>query len=133
MRERKQRHSKKGWGIIGAMLILCDLGVWANAAPRKHPPLTTVTVVVTEAGTEKPIFQARLTLEFRDPDSRRGKTLSYNAKTDINGKYKFSFIPMEPILIVVTAPDHQSFGRQFQITQQDQVIHIKLRKPQPLR
>ncbi len=133
MQEGKQCYSRKEWGGIGAIFILCSLAAWANAAPRKHPPLTTVTVVVTDAASEKPIFQARLTLEFRDPDSRRGKTLSYSAKTDINGKYKFNFIPMEPILVVVTAPDHQSFGRQFQITQQDQVIHIKLRKPQPLR
>ncbi len=132
MRMQAQRYSRTGWaGIV--VIFISSLAVWANAATRKHPPLTSVTVFVTDAATEKPIFQARLTLEFRDPDSRLGKMLSYNAKTDINGKYKFNFIPMEPILLVVTAPNHQSFGRQFVITQQDQVIHVKLRKPQPLR
>src|SRR5579875_1551617 len=111
MRMQAQRYSRTGWaGIV--VIFISSLAVWANAATRKHP---------------------RLTLEFRDPDSRLGKMLSYNAKTDINGKYKFNFIPMEPILLVVTAPNHQSFGRQFEITQQDQVIHVKLRKPQPLR
>ncbi|MGH9350869.1 MAG: hypothetical protein ACRD2G_01700 [Terriglobia bacterium] len=105
----------------------------AGALPRKHPPLTTVTVLVTDAATHKPIFQAQLTLEFRDTRSRMGKTISLSSKTDVRGEYKFSFIPMETVLLVVTAPNHQTFGKRFEITQPNQTIHAALKAPQPLR
>lgn len=120
--------------VGAAVIALASCGFMAPAAPaRTQPPLTNVIVLVTDASTNKPVFQARLTLEFRDPQSRRGKFISFNAKTDLQGKYRFLFIPMEPVLLMVTDPDHQSFGRQFRITQQNQVLRVKLRKPQPLR
>ena len=106
----------------------------ARSLPRrKDVPLTHITAYVTDHATHKPIFQARLTLEFRDPQSRLGKTISYSAKTDVKGKYRFSFIPMEPVVLVVTAPNHQSYGKTFDITKRDQTLHASLRRPQPLR
>ncbi|MGH9327389.1 MAG: hypothetical protein ACRD2B_11995 [Terriglobia bacterium] len=115
------------------MFALSLVAVQAIAMPRRHPPLTTLYVLVTDAKTSQPIFQAHLTLQFPNPDSRTGKLISYSAKTDIRGKYKFSFIPMGEVFLVVTAQDHQSLGRRFQITQENQTIAVKLRKPQPLR
>lgn len=119
----------EAWAALVVVLIAAPAGALA----RKHPPLTSVTVAVTDAKTHKPVFQADLTLEFRDPHSRLGKTVSLSAKTDLNGTYKFTFIPMETVLLVVTAPNHQSFGKQFQITRPDQTIAAVLRPPQPLR
>lgn len=133
MHDRRQRGWKKMWFVFCSAFLLSYLPASVHAAPRKHPPLTDITVMVTEAKTDKPIFQARLTLQFRDPDSRRGKMISYSAKTDIHGKYKFTFIPMDKVLLVVTAPNHQTFGKEFQITEQGQIIQVKLKKPQPLR
>ncbi len=123
---------------------LCDLGilmvlVFAIAATpsavfaRKHPPLTNVTAHVTDAVNHKPVFQAQLTLEFRDTRSRLGKTISLSAKTDVKGKYVFRFVPMETVVLVVTATNHQTFGKKFQITQPNQTIQAVLRRPQPLR
>lgn len=133
MHDRRRHGWKKMWVVFWSAILLSCIPANLNAAPRKHPPLTNITVLVTEAKTDQPIFQARLTLQFRDPDSRRGKMISYSAKTDIHGKYKFTFIPMDKVLLVVTAPQHQTFGKEFQITEQGQVIHVKLKKPQPLR
>jgi hypothetical protein len=119
-------------GIVVALLGSCALGASALLA-RNQPPLTNVIVLVTDAANNKPLFQARLTLEFRDPQSRRGKTISFSAKTDLKGEYRFRFIPMAPVVLMVTDPDHQTFGKEFQITQQNQILRVKLRKPQPLR
>lgn len=116
-----------------AALLVVVITLPAGALARKHPPLTTVNVLVTDAGTHKPVFQADLTLEFRDPQSRLGKTISLSAKTDLQGTYKFTFIPMETVLLVVTARNHQSFGKQYQITRPGQTIEVVLRPPQPLR
>ena len=121
------------WVGLPLTLALATTLLPLGAAPRRHTPLTNVTVVVTDAATHKPVFQARLTLEFRDPESHLGKVLSYNAKTDIQGKYKFTFIPMEQVFLAVTAPDHQSFGKQIDISQENQTISVRLNPPQPLR
>lgn len=133
-------HNRRQSGWKNLELIFCAAATLLyfapgglRAAPSDHPSLTDVTVSVTEAGTGKPIFQARLTLRFRDPDSHWGKVISYSAKTDMHGKYKFSFIPMETVVLDVTAPKHQTFGKKFQITQEHQVLEVKLKKPQPLR
>lgn len=119
--------------VLWVAVILVYAALPLHASPRKHPPVTDLTIVVTDATNHKPVFQARLTISFRDPDSRIGSSISYNAKTDSQGKYTFSFIPMEPVLVVVTAPDHQSFGQKFDVTQANQTIKVKLNPPQPLR
>lgn len=119
--------------VLWAAIILFYAALPLQASPRKHPPVTDLTIVVTDAANHKPVFQARLTLSFRDPDSRIGSSVSYNAKTDAQGKYTFSFIPMEPVVVVVTAPDHQSFGQKFDVTQANQTIKVELNPPQPLR
>lgn len=126
--------SPASWLVFGAAIILACAALPLQALPRKgSPPVTSLTILVTDAASHKPIFQARLTLSFRDPDSRIGSSLSYSAKTDMKGKYTFSFIPMEPVLVVVTAPDHQTFGQKFDVTEENQTIHVKLHPPQPLR
>ncbi|HEX5481442.1 MAG TPA: hypothetical protein VFZ08_02295 [Terriglobia bacterium] len=136
MYERRQ-HGWKKWALVccaaaaAAFLYFAPAGL--RAAPGDDPSVTDVTVHVTEAGTGKPIFQARLTLRFRDPDSHFGKVISYSAKTNMHGQYKFSFIPMEMVVLDVTAPKHQTFGKKFQITKEHQVLEVKLKKPQPLR
>jgi hypothetical protein len=119
-------------GIVIALLAGCALAAPAILA-RTQPPVTNVIVLVTDASSNKPLFQARLTLEFRDPQSRRGKTVSLSAKTDLKGEYRFRYIPMAPVVLMVTQPDHQTFGKEFQISQQNQLLRVKLLGRQPLR
>lgn len=120
--------------VLWMAIIFTCAALPLQALPRRsHPPVTSLTIFVTDAVTHKPIFQARLTLSFRDPDSHIGSSLSYSAKTDPKGKYTFLYIPMEPVLVVVTAPDHQTFGQKFDVTQENQTIQVHLNPPQPLR
>lgn len=126
--------SRASCPILWLALICACVALPLQALPRRsRPQVTSLTILVTDAASHKPIFQARLTLSFRDPDSRIGSSVSYSAKTDMKGKYTFSFIPMEPVLVVVTAPEHQTFGQKFDVTQENQTIQVKLNPPQPLR
>jgi Carboxypeptidase regulatory-like domain len=97
---------------------------------------TNVTVVVTDAQTGQPINQARLTLEFTEPGDpsklKRSKKLSYSAKTNAQGHYKFPSLPKGNIRLIVTAERHQTFSKEFELEKEDQVIEVKLKKPQPL-
>jgi len=97
---------------------------------------TSVNVLVKDAETGQPIMNARLTLQFRQEGSKlklkRSKTISLNAKTNPQGRYKFVDIPKGTIRLMVIADQRQTFGQEFELEQDNQLIEVKLRKPQPL-
>jgi len=97
---------------------------------------TNVVVAVTDAETNQPIYQAHLTLQFREP-GKAGKLklprrIAYNAKTDSRGRYRFTLVPMDTVRLIVTADRHQTFSKEFEVDKADQVLEVKLKKPQPL-
>jgi len=93
--------------------------------------MTTVHVQVNDAATGDPIFQAHLTLRYRVAGGfmRHTRIISYTAKTDKNGKGQFPVVPRGTITLMVTAPDHNTFGKEFEITKDNQLIEVKLQKP----
>jgi len=97
---------------------------------------TSLNVVVKDAETGQPISQAHLTLQFRDPGKKLTpklpRHLSYSAKTNPQGHYRFTDIPKGTIRLLVTAERHQAFGKEFELEENNQVIEVKLKKPQPL-
>jgi hypothetical protein len=107
--------------------------VFAFAAPVRLAAarMTTVHVEVKDAQTGDPIYQAHLTLRYRVPGRfmRRTKIISYTAKTDKEGKGQFPVVPLGTITLMVTAPDHNTFGKEFDITKDNQLIEVKLQKP----
>jgi hypothetical protein len=121
-------------GLLLALFLL--MVAWPSPARADSPERTDVTVVVKEADSGDPIFQARLTLQFNESGSavklRRGKGITYSAKTNAQGRYKFTGIPKGTIRLLVTADRHQSYGEELELTEDNQVIEVKLRKPQPL-
>lgn len=96
---------------------------------------TTIHVVVLDAESGKPLNQARLTLQFHEPAStlfvKHLKTISYSAKTNPHGQYRFNDIPKGTVRLLVTADDHMSFGKNIEITKDNQEIEVKLKRPQP--
>jgi hypothetical protein len=97
---------------------------------------TNVNVLVKDAASDQPIANAHLTLRFREPRGAtpflRPKTFSFSAKTNPQGRYKFTNIPKGTIHLIVTAERHQTFGQDFELQQDNQLIEVKLKKPQPL-
>jgi len=103
--------------------------IWAEAAER-----TSVNVLVKDAETGQPIYQARITLQFRaDPGKLKpARTFSYSAKTNAQGRYKFTHIPKGTIRLLVTAEHRQAFGKEFEVDEDNPLIEVTLRKPQEL-
>lgn len=118
-------------GAITAAAFLLLLGPSLRAS---SPALISLTVSVTDADTGKPINQAHLTLQFREPGGKlkRSKMLSYSAKTNAEGRYKFLNIPEGTVVLVVTEEHHQTFGKQFEVSKQNPLLEIKLKPPQPV-
>lgn len=112
--------------ILAAVVALSIPGRLAAAEQ-----MTTVHVQVNDAKTGDPIFQAHLTLRYRVQGGfmRRSQIISYTAKTDKNGKSQFPVVPRGTITLMVTAPDHNTFGKEFDITKDNQLIEVKLQKP----
>jgi hypothetical protein len=100
----------------------------AQAADR-----TNLYVVVKDAQSGEPINQAHLTLQFGEPEKfGRRKPIAFSAKTNAQGKCKFPDLPKGPFRLIVTADHHQTFGKDYKLEQDDQVVEVKLKKPQPL-
>ena len=115
--------------VTAGLLFFLGPSLRANS-----PTLINVTVSVTDADTGKPINQAHLTLQFREPGGKlkRSKMLSYSAKTNAEGRYKFVDIPEGTVVLVVTEEHHQTFGKQFEISKESPVLEVKLKPPQPV-
>ena len=139
-------NSSKGAPVRGSQGYLsepgCALG-WKSTGLEFGTPAqsedagrTDLTVVVTDAQTSQPINQARLTLEFTEPGDpaklKRSKKLSYSAKTNAQGHYRFPNLPKGTIRLIVTAERHQTFSEEFHLDKENQAIEVKLKKPQPL-
>jgi len=93
---------------------------------------TNLNVLVTSAENDKPIFQARLTLQFRMPGRGRSKLTTYSAKTNNQGRYTFTNIPKGSFHLFVTGENRQSYGKELELEQDNQLFEVKLRKPQPV-
>lgn len=122
------------WGWLSAASILVvSLPILVRAESVER---TTLHVVVKDSETEKPINQAKLTLQFREPGNKsnlkRSKVVAYSAKTNAQGQCRFVFIPKGSIHLIVTAERHQTFGEEYDLDQDNQVIEVKLKRPQPL-
>jgi ATP phosphoribosyltransferase regulatory subunit HisZ len=126
---------RKRSGIYCWCLILGAAG--AALLPLRALPAeagrTNLNVVVKDAQSGQPINQAHLTLQFREPRKvGNGKSIAYSAKTNAEGKCRFLDIPKGPIRLLVTAEYHQAFGKDYKLDEDNQVVEVKLKKPQPL-
>jgi hypothetical protein len=123
-------HARLRAGIFVGSAILLFCGV-CKPAQQQPIPEFSLTVVVKEADTGDPISQARLTLAFRQP-GKLHRSISYGAKTNAQGRYRFTNVPKGTVRLFVTADRHQSFGKETELEEDNQVIEVKLKKPQPL-
>jgi len=120
--------------IIAALLFLS--GAARAGAQTARSETTTAIIVVKDYDSGDPISQAHLTLQFYEPGGaarlNTTKKHAYSGKTDTQGRYKFIEINKGTIVLTVTAPGHQTYGRELQLEHDNQVFEIKLKKPQPL-
>jgi hypothetical protein len=129
--------SLMGAGILlAAGLIRTTLAQNPDQTPAKDRGIGSLVVEVKESETGEPISQARLTLQFEEPGDaskvKFPKKFTYSAKTNAQGRYKFTNINKGTIHLYVTMERHQSFGKELQFDKDDQVFEVKLKKPQPL-
>lgn len=96
---------------------------------KDEGPQSSTSFLVLKDDSGKPIRNAAVILH---PVSKKGKQAKtgFELKTDAEGKTHFDGIPYGPIRVQVIAPGYQTFGDDYQITQADQQITIRLKPPQ---
>jgi hypothetical protein len=128
---------RRSWMRVAVLSLAAGLAVpfaWAGQSQAPPEPIT-LTVIVNDAETGKPISQARLTLTFVQPKQGQlghAKTFSYSGKTDAQGRYRFQYISPGNVVLMVTDEHHQSFGKQFAVDKGHSTVEVKLKPPQPL-
>jgi len=119
-----------GLAIVGGLVAASQLRAGPPADDR-----VTIEIVVTDAESGNPVSQAHLTMLFTEPGNKlrfkRSRPTSYSAKTNPQGRCKFVDIPKGTIHLMVTADHHEAFGKDFEIEKDNQVVEVKLKKPQP--
>jgi hypothetical protein len=113
--------------VLSALLALAALIVWAAA------PMTKLVVEVkTLEG--KPIDRAAVVVKFVEGRSyvKLGKKVrtTYELRTDQDGLAKIPSIPQGKIQIQVIAKNYQTFGKIFEVEQEEKTIEIQLNPPQ---
>jgi len=114
--------------LVPALVWVAALALWAA------PPMTKLTVEVKSL-EGKPVDRASVVVKFVEGRSyiKLGKKIrtTYEMRTDQDGLARIPEIPQGKIQIQVIAKNYQTFGKVFDVDQEEKTIEIKLSPPQP--
>ncbi len=91
--------------------------------------VSSADFVVLKDDTGKPVRNAAVILHPVSKNGKQAKT-GFELKTDADGKTHFDGVPFGLLRIQVIAHGFQTFGDDYQINQAEQVITIRLKRPQ---
>ncbi|HLW78171.1 MAG TPA: carboxypeptidase-like regulatory domain-containing protein [Terriglobia bacterium] len=130
------RSGRLAGGRVSAAMIALALFAALAGAQAPETPSFNINVLVKDADSGQPMNQAHLTLQFREPPGptalSRRRMIAYSAKTNSQGRCRFTDIPKGTVRLIVTAEHHQAFSKEFDVTENNQELEVKLKPPQPL-
>jgi hypothetical protein len=99
----------------------------AKAAP---PEPVTIHIEVSAGDSSKPVESASVYVRFSETHKfKSDKLIEMNVKTTPEGKARVPLVPKGKILIQVIAPGWKTFGKWFDLTDDEQVFKIHLDRP----
>lgn len=107
-------------------LVVALLTTAAHAAEKQY---SNLSFVVLKGYNGKPIRNASVVLHPVDEDGRQERG-GVQLKTDAEGRTKYDAVPYGKLRIQVIARGFQTHGEDYEITQPQQEIVIKLKRPQ---
>ena len=121
----------RGWCLC--LVSVCALLAGVFAA-RADTPMTKLSIVVT-SDTGRPIDRASVVVRFVEGRNylKLGKQIrtTYELRTNQEGAANIPEIPQGKILIQVIAKGYQTFGKTYDIDQDEKTVDIRLNPPQP--
>jgi hypothetical protein len=114
--------------LVFTLLLLC-LSVFAQKKEqKKEEGYSDLKISVVKDSNGKPVRNAAVVLHQVDKEGRQDSG-GVNLKTDMEGKTAWQGIPYGKLRIQVIARGFQTFGDDFDITEPQQNIVIKLKPP----
>jgi uncharacterized GH25 family protein len=114
--------------LFPVLLWVAALALWAAT------PMTKLTVEVKSL-EGKPVDRAAVVVKFVEGRSyvKLGKKVrtTFEMRTDQEGMAKIPEIPQGKIQIQVIAKNYQTFGKVFDVDEEEKTIEVKLNPPQP--
>jgi len=120
----------RGWvfGIVGVLALLC------GACAAQAAEMTKLTVSVKN-DSGKPVDRAGVIVRFVQGRNyiKLGKKIrtTYELRTNQEGEASIPEIPQGTIRVQVIAKGYQTFGKDFEVTEPEKTLEIKLNPPQP--
>ena len=115
--------------VFSIVLLAAAMPVFAD------PPMTKIRVEVRKGTTDKPVDRASVIVKFVEGRSviKLGKKImtSYQMRTNQDGVATMPAIPQGKIQIQVIAKGFQTYGKIFEIEEEEKTVEIKLNDPQP--
>jgi hypothetical protein len=98
------------------------------------PPMTRLRVEVKTL-SDKPVERASVVVRFVEGRSvvKMGKKIitSWEMRTNQEGVAKIPSMPQGKIQVQVIAKGYQTFGKTFEVDEEEKTIEVKLNPPQP--
>jgi hypothetical protein len=119
-----------GWvfGVLGVFALL------GGASAAQAAEMTKLTVSVKN-DSGKPVDRAGIIVRFVQGRNyiKLGKKIrtTYELRTNQEGEARIPEIPQGTIRVQVIAKGYQTFGKDFEVTEPEKTIEIKLNPPQP--
>jgi hypothetical protein len=116
--------------VLVPIVLLVSLTLSAAAEQNKPSGQTSMLkFVVLKDDNGKPVRNASIILH---PVGKSGKQTKggFQLKTDAEGKTETDGIPYGMLRVQVIAPGFQTFGEDYTISQVEQVVTIRLKRPQ---
>jgi Carboxypeptidase regulatory-like domain len=113
--------------------ILALFAAFSLPAPAARDTTTLRIEVKTLGGA--PVERAAVIVRFVEGRSvvKLGKKIrtTWETRTNMEGVAKVPSLPQGKIMIQVIAKGYQTFGQEFEISEEEKTIQIKLNPPQP--
>jgi hypothetical protein len=122
--DREMKLSIQIW-LVSLLALCCTvLGV----ARKKPEPLSSINVLVLREENGKPIRNAAVVLH---PVNDHGKQErgGLELKTDPEGKASYDGVPYGKLRIQVLAPGFQTYGDDYDVSQRNMDITVKMKRP----
>ena len=130
-------------GVLAAAVIVPVCGAAAqqkDSPPESSPPAktngaqapapVTIHIEVTAGEKNKPVEAASVYVRYSEPRKfKSAHQVEMNVKTTPEGKARVPYVPRGTVIIQVVAEGWKTFGKTFEITDDDQVIKIHLDRP----
>jgi hypothetical protein len=132
---RVEISSPRNFAALLVMALAVPLALAAQSADKDKKKdaddaVTRLRIEVTGGDEGKPVDQASVYVKYSEARTfRRDKKVELNLKTNREGVARLDDAPRGKVLIQVVAPGWKTFGKWFELDQDQQTIKIQLQKP----